>query len=428
MTKQTPKLCLFIFLLFICLFLSACAAGLGVTAAEPPAAPAPEPEEAKNIYKPEHKLSMEETIEQFLEQQYISYLTNEYIDISSIFNASQVRTLNSQIWLQNLLTRRKLILENDFCYVETTRYPYTITYVEEPEDDRQEFWRARTQEEDLPEQTTVHFVISGEPGKVYPPFFALNSQHSMRLKETPDGWKIIFHYYTGSSRLRQNEPLELIPEAQMLAALQEEFAGKPAGAPGADTAAGGTAAAASSGGPSLSSFVLPSGAVPFDAARALQYALKYTESPNPNFYKISDWMGNCANFTSQCLWFGFTAGENPAVSQRTMTSKWYGGGGGGSAAWENVEQFWKFAASDKKPQAQGMHGEIAPNIWGLRPGGIVQTRADRYQDSAEPYNHNLILLDTENLILAQNTPAAFTCYADLLSADKRFYNPLYLIR
>ncbi|PKM86366.1 MAG: hypothetical protein CVU87_12305 [Firmicutes bacterium HGW-Firmicutes-12] len=350
-----------------------------------------------SVYIPDHPLTMNETIEQFFDQQYNAYTQLQYIDISCLLDTSQVINHNSLVWLESLIQRRKLIAEQDLCFVETTQYSYSISYVEEPDDERMEFWQRRGLNNE--DEVIVHFRVSGEKAHTYPPFLGMNSMHTMRLKQIEDVWKITSHYYPGSSRFRDSTPFELTSYEEMLDNLLKEFQAFSQVNPIDKTA-------------------YPAKASPFSGERATQYANLYTVSPNPIFYDIDDWMGNCANFTSQCLWFGF--GES-------MTSKWYAGQGGGSPAWESVENFWNYVTSARGAQEQGLHGEVAETIRQLDIGGIVQTRAARYRNTNEPYSHNLLLVDPSTLLLAQNSPDCFIYYSDIVNTDNRFFNPRYLV-
>lgn len=354
-------------------------------------------EEINSVYVPAQPLTREETIRQFFKHQYKAYTSLQYIDISYLLDMNQSRLRNSLVWLENLIQRRRLIAEQRFCYVETTKYPYLITYQEKAEDGRMEFWSRRGAVAE--DEVVVHFTITGEKDRAYPAFLAVNGQHTMRLKQIDGVWKITFHYYPSSSRLRTQTPLVLLPEEEMLADLREEFkAPSPEASP--------------------TEKKIPAGSAPYDGARAVEYAKTHIASPNPVFYDIDDWTGNCANFTSQSLWYGF--GEK-------MTSQWYAGQGGGSPAWENVQAFWNYAAPPRNAQTPGLHGEVVDTVFGLEIGGIVQSRSGRFRQTTEEYNHNLLLVDKSTLLLAQNTPDCYIYYSDLADADTRFFNPWYLM-
>ncbi|KJS86434.1 MAG: hypothetical protein JM58_07030 [Peptococcaceae bacterium BICA1-8] len=364
------------------------------------------PVEETTAYIPDHLLTLEETIKQFFEQQYNAYTDLQYIDISSLLDMNQMRNRNPLIWLENLIQRRRLISEHQLCYVETTRFPYSITYEEEAKDERMEFWRKRGIHEE--DEKIVHFTLTGEKGLGYPPFLAMNAQHTMGLKQIDGVWKITFHYYPGSSRFRTDTPLVLLSEEDMLEALMEEFKElSPATSPGE---------------------AIPAIATAYDGARAVQYARTFTESPNPVFYDVGDWMGNCANFTSQCIWYGSEISNQPSIARREgMTSQWYGGQGGGSPAWESVENFWNYVTASRGPQEQGLHGEVVETILHLEIGGIIQIRSGHFSNTDERYSHNMLLIDSSTLLLAQNSPDCFVYYSDLVNVETRLFNPRYLI-
>lgn len=397
---------LFLLLLSITLLLSACSAG---SADRAPSDESPEPSSEGSpvigetvVYTPAHPLTMEETIEQFFEQQYNAYTDLQYIDISYLLDMDQARLRNSLIWMETLIQRRRLIEQHELSYVETTKYPYSINYEEEPRDQRVEFWSGRGLIDE--DEVTVHFTITGEKGRGYSPFMALNAQHTMRLKEVDGVWKITFHYFPGSTRrFHQSNSLVLPSEQEMLADLMEEFR-----VPSDNSSPGTT---------------LQANVSSYDGARAAEYAKTYTESRNPSFYDIEDWLGNCANFISQSLLYGLGTGDQTNIQSEKMTSQWYAGEGGGSPAWENVEYFWDYATAPKGAHEQGIQGEVVETISQLKLGGVIQLRTGRMRDNDERFNHSLILVDSSTLLLAQNSPDCFVYYSDLVNVDSRFLNP-----
>ena len=128
--------------------------------------------EINNVYIPAQPLTMEETIQQFFEQQYNAYTGLQYIDITYLLDMNQSRNHNPLIWLENLIQRRRLISQNQLCYVETSKYPYSITYEEKAKDGRMEFWSSRGLLNEG--EVIVHFTITGEKERAYPPFLAMN--------------------------------------------------------------------------------------------------------------------------------------------------------------------------------------------------------------------------------------------------------------
>lgn len=401
-----------ILLLCMSLFFAACSTGGAdhLPSGESPEPPSEESRMVKEppVYIPDHPLTREETIEEFFAQQYNAYTNLQYIDISYLLDMDQTRNYNPLIWLEILIQRRRLIAQHQLCYVETTKYPYSITYEEEASDGRMEFWRNRGIHNE--DEVMVHFTITGEKERAYPPFLAMNGQHTMRLKQIDGVWKITFHYYPGSSRFRQNTPLVLPSEEEMLEDLREEFQAFSSGTPDGEAS-------------------LPDNASPYNGVRAVQYGKTYIGGTrNPAFYDIGDFMGNCSNFISQCLWYGFGSDDRPDIARReNMTSQWYAGQGGGSPAWESVERFWNYAAASRDPREQGLHGEVVETVFHLDPGGIIQTRPGRFRNTNEQYSHSLLLVDPSTLLLAQNSPDSFVYYSDLANADTRFFNPRYLI-
>lgn len=386
-------------ILSLLLILASCTSSGPEKAAQPdPSSVAPVSGQKPAVSAP---LTVEETVEQYFSLQYDAYINMRYDDMRHLVDTTQQRLLNELVWLETITLRRQLIAGNGLGYVETRRFPYTINYQEAAEDGRMEFWRSRGLE--TGDSVTVHFTLTGEPGKAYPPFMAMNNQHTMRLKQADGVWKIIFHYYSGASRFR-NTTLTVPSREEMLSGLKEEFSKDSA----AETAI----------------VQVPAGAAAYDGKSAAAYGLKYTETANPVFYHAGDWQGNCANFTSQCIWSGF-GGETQAdiAARRYMTSQWQGGQGGGTPAWENVEYFWKYLVSAREASAQGLHGTVVKNINQLALGGLVQTG-----DAEDPYSHSLLLVDSGKLMLAQNSPASFVYYSDLVSEEIRFFNPTYLIR
>mgnify|MGYP001252646637 CR=1 FL=1 len=343
-------------------------------------------------------LTPRETIEQFFDLQYEAYTHLQYRDISGLLDMQQAENRNETIWLKTLIQRRKLIEKHHFCYVETKRFPYTITFDKAAKDDRMEI----IEQDVAGDQVTVHFTITGKKGHIYPPFLALNAQHTMRLRQADGKWIITHHFFPGSEQKFGFETALVLPsEQKMLKQLKKEFRTPPAQNSSAQT-------------------ISPPDAAVYHGRRAADYAKAYTETANPDFYRISDWMGNCSNFTSQCIWYCFcTDAEEP---QEIMTPEWFAGTGGGSPAWENVMHFWDYAASEKE---SGLTGESIDFILQLRPGDLIQIATKHSENSKENYNHSLLLVDSTTLILAQNTPNCFVYYSDLVYADIRFFHPKY---
>ncbi|MFA9380123.1 MAG: amidase domain-containing protein [Acetanaerobacterium sp.] len=374
------------------------------------AAKLPPEETAVPVYIPSAFLTPKETVQAYLEQQYQAYASLARIDLSTIVDTSQPRNRNALVWLQTLILRRTLIKREGYCYVETGIYPYTVTFEDAAEDGRMAFWSGRGITDSDPQggEVTLHFRITGEAGRAYPPMLALGAQHTIRLKQIDGVWKITFHYFPGSvRRFSQSGTFAAPDEDEMLADLAEEFAAFPQPAAKPD---------------------VPGGAVAYSGLRASAYAQNYTETPNPSFYDIGDWMGNCQNFISQCIWYGFSGGGPPSTEgYENMTDDWFAGGGGGSPAWENVGHFWDYAAEQRAPAGAGIHGAVLGGVTLLDTGDLIQVRTGRFHQSDDSFNHSLLVVDGDTLLLAQNSPDCFVYYSDLVNVDTRFFSPSYLV-
>ena len=352
------------------------------------------------VYVPDESLGPEETVEAYFEQLYYSYISFSDIDLSSIVDMEQRTNRTAEVWMQLHNQRRRLIRENGYCYVEAEMYPYTITYIEEEElaDPRMATIREQAL---IPEENLIlHLVLTGEPGRAYPPMMAMNTQHTFGLRQVAGEWKITYQYFTGSHRkFGRYNFLKTYTDEEVLAQLEEEFAAF-SSPPGA---------------------AIPPGAKRYDGSLAAGYALTYGETPNEAFYNVGDWMGNCMNFVSQCVWFGFGDGSMPSIyGGENMSSNWYGGEGGGNSAWENVEYFW-----EEITRPGGLSGTELEGITALREGDIIQTMA-RIGTADERFSHTLIVVDADTLLLAQNSPACFVYYSDLVNVYTRFVRPDYV--
>ncbi len=374
------------------------------------AVPALAEEEPLARYEPPHPLTPEETVKAYFEQQYLSYATLSYTDLSAIADASRRGIKNADVWLQTLILRRRLIAEQGYCFVATEQLPYTVTFEEDPEDERLRRWQTGSSDRFGVNDSAVflHVRVTGQDGAAYPPMLAVNAQHTFVLFEINGVWKIVFHYYPGSiRRFELGQELTLPDEQQLRDALAREFAQQAGTDPSAP----------------------PSGASVYNGVRAAAYAKTHMVTKNRGFYDIGDWMGNCQNFISQCVWTGFS-GKQPAsiTAYDNMTSSWFAGGGGGSPAWENVGHFWDYVTRERKRSSAGLHGNVLAGAVLLAEGDIVQLCTKLPEEGEdEEYHHSLLVVDGDTLMLAQNSPDCFVYYSDLVNTNTRFFRPAYLI-
>lgn len=374
------------------------------------ALPALAQEELAARYEPPHPLTPEETVNAYIEQQYRSYAALSYTDLSAIADVSQRGIKNAEVWLQTLILRRRLIAEQNYCYVATEQLPYTVTIEEKPEDDRLGRWQTGSSNRFGTNDSAVflHLRVTGQEGGCYPPMLAVNAQHTFVLVQINSVWKIVFHYYPGSiRRFEMGQRLSLPNEQQMRDALAKEF----------------------SAGANTDPPTPPSKAAVYNGVRAAAYAKTHIVTKNPGFYDIGDWMGNCQNFISQCVWSGFSGGQPASITAYdNMTGSWFAGGGGGSPAWENVGHFWGYVTRERSHTSKGLHGSVLTGAAQLTEGDIVQLCSQQPEEGEdEEYHHSLVVVDSDTLMLAQNSPDCFVYYSDLVNTNTRYFRPAYLI-
>ncbi len=358
-----------------------------------------EPEKAEFVFvRPPAADTPEEVLQLYFDMLYRSYVLMQPTDLSSIIDLDFPMMVNVQSWNSLLALRRKVISDEGYCYVETERFSYKIEYIKKRDlDDRRMDYIELS---DYGENAKVlHFVIKGEEGKAYPPIFAVNSQHTVIFTEENGEYKIAYHYFPGSEGKFENDlPVELVTEERMKVLLRKEF----------------------------TSAVLPPERAPkkarvYNSEAAVEYALSHCEERNPAFHFVGDWYGNCMNFVSQCLWSGFkTEGETPK-NTGGMTKDWYCKKSGGTLIWASVSRFWGWITESDCD----MEVLTFKNARNLRAGDIVNV-GSYSREEPEKYTHALLVVDGEKLILAQNSPACFVYYSDLVNNYFRFIRPVSL--
>jgi hypothetical protein len=345
----------------------------------------------------------EEVIRAYLELQYLGYAFLQPVDLGLVLDLDQELMQNLQIWQNLLIQRRRLLYETDLCYVERERFDFDLTFIdpEELTDGRLEHWNGYNFG-DRGEGIEYHFVVTGQPGKAYPPLLALNAQHTVRLIPQGESWKITFHYFPGAGRKFYSHYLAQRDDDEVMEELIQELT---------------QGDRYTNQGPKDTS-------IPYRGIFAARYALQFAETPNPDYYHVGDWYGNCMNFVSQCVLHGFGEGKIPDPTlRRLMTREWFSGGGGGTLAWENVDHFWDYATGGGPLRCQVLSGAE-----GLRAGDVIQTRSSylRQDENPQDFTHSLIVAEPHTLTLAQNSPANLVYFSDLVGVHKRYLRPLYL--
>lgn len=329
---------------------------------------------------------------------YDSYLAMLPIDLSEVVDLDFEMMRNVQNWNSLLAMRRSIISENGYCYVETSRFPYTIKYIKESElsDQRMDYILLSDFGEDA---VLLHFVITGLDGKAYPPIFALNSEHSVVLTKENGIYKIAYHYFPGSEGKFQNDlPVTLTEREEMENLLAKEFSPK-----------------------DEEDFPEPKFSRIYNGNAAVEYALLYCEEPNPEFYFIGDWYGNCMNFASQCIWYGFKTETESAANYDSMTYEWYNGKDGGTLIWASVSRFYEWISTENCKMQTAVFYDISK----AENGDLVNI-GSYVCETENKYTHALFVADREKMVLAQNSPACFVYYSDLVNNYARFIRPVSL--
>lgn len=328
---------------------------------------------------------------------YDSYTAMLPVDITSIVDTDFEMMQNVLNWNTLLQMRRSIISEKGYCYVETERFEYDIEFIKKRDldDQRMDYVSLKKYGKNA---TVLHFVIKGEEGKAYPPIFAVNSQHTVIVTEDAEGqFKIAYHYFPGSEGKFENDlPVELMTREEMYALLAAEFE-------------------------NTEEPVFPAAEFErlYNPEPATEYALTYCEKQNPDFYFVGDWYGNCMNFTSQCIWSGFRTEEDTPRNTGSMLPNWYGTKGGGTLPWVSVSRFWNWANNEKCKL------QVAPfyNVNYAKNGDIVNI-GSYVCKTEEKYTHAMIVVDEEKMLIAQNSPACFVYYSDLVNNYSRFIRPI----
>ncbi len=117
--------------------------------------------------------------------------------------------------------------------------------------------------------------------------------------------------------------------------------------------------------------------IPYDRTAAVNYALRWSLSRNPEYYDYADLGGDCTSFASQCVFAG------AGVMNYTKTFGWYYiSGNDKSPSWSGVEYFYNFMTTNEE---EGPFAIEAP-LSELLPGDIIQLA-----NSQGRFYHTLVL-------------------------------------
>lgn len=155
--------------------------------------------------------------------------------------------------------------------------------------------------------------------------------------------------------------------------------------------------------------------IPYNRARAVEYAQRWALSRNPLFLDFTGQGGNCTNFVSQCVFAGC------GIMNYTPTFGWYYRSPSDRApAWTGVEEFYRFFTG--APDFVAVNGGIGPYAEDARTARQIEL-GDVIQLANEEgdFYHTLIIsgfTEDDILVCAQsddalNRPLSTYNYASL---------------
>lgn len=161
--------------------------------------------------------------------------------------------------------------------------------------------------------------------------------------------------------------------------------------------------------------------LPYDASRAVEYALRWAQSRNPLFPDFAGIGGDCTNFISQCLLAG------GATMNDTRDFGWYYFSPENRApAWSGVSFFYNFLVGDptyrRENGGEGPYGVQISFADGVRLGDVIQLANEQ-----GVYYHTLIITGFDGqipLICAHNDDAYMRPLSTYRFATARFLRPL----
>lgn len=136
--------------------------------------------------------------------------------------------------------------------------------------------------------------------------------------------------------------------------------------------------------------------IEYDREKAVQYAVKWAFSRNPQYYNFDKLGGDCTNFASQAIFAG------GGVMNYTPIYGWYYiNAQKRTASWTGVNYLFNFLTGNKEsgPYAEQVDAKD------MKPGDIVQLSFG----GAPNYNHSLVVIKVgitpsmENILIASHS-------------------------
>ncbi|MBO5682999.1 MAG: amidase domain-containing protein [Clostridia bacterium] len=130
--------------------------------------------------------------------------------------------------------------------------------------------------------------------------------------------------------------------------------------------------------------------IPYNRARAIEYARRWALSRNPLFLDFTGRGGDCTSFVSQCIFAGC------GVMNYTETFGWYYITSSDRApAWAGVDEFFDFITG--APEFLAQNGGTGPRGFNVTDANDIEI-ADviQLQNSRGEFYHSLIISDITN--------------------------------
>jgi hypothetical protein len=137
--------------------------------------------------------------------------------------------------------------------------------------------------------------------------------------------------------------------------------------------------------------------IPYNRARAVEYAHKWAYGRNPMYYDYEKLGGDCTNFASQCLYAG------TGIMDYTPTFGWYYISANNKApAWTSTQYFYQYITrASARPGPFGIESKINQ----VEPGDFVQLS---FRNNI--FSHTPIIVEIGNPPTLSNTLVAAHSY------------------
>lgn len=116
----------------------------------------------------------------------------------------------------------------------------------------------------------------------------------------------------------------------------------------------------------------------YNRRKSVEYAYRWWNTRNPQFYNFDTLGGDCTNFLSQCLYYG-------GIGMNFSPTGWfYTSLNSRAPAWTGVDEFFYFATNNKSGFGVKAKQSDIPN---MKIGDVVQLRLFGEQD----FHHSMLV-------------------------------------